>query len=112
MTFRRWISELRPAHLPFTIGLVALIHSLFLDGPWADVYQLLGVVAVSSGFAIGAGDLELRRHVRRELRVLWDDLPPRIADAVIERRRLELKQDPPTGAVDGSSHPTSKEEHQ
>ena len=88
-----------------------VLHSFFLDRPWADLYQLIGVVAVSSAFAIAGAHRELRRYFRRELRVLWDDLPPRIADAVIDRRLLELKQDPPTGAIDGSPHST-KEEHQ
>ena len=107
MTFRRWLSQLPPESLPFIVGVVVFIHSFFLDGHWTDLYQLIAAVAVSSAFAIGAVD----RALRRDLRVLWDDLPPRIADAVIDRRLLELKQDPPTGAIDGSPHST-KEEHQ
>ncbi|MDE2806530.1 MAG: hypothetical protein OXN18_15415 [Gemmatimonadota bacterium] len=109
MTFRRWLSRLRPEHIPFGLGVLVLLCSLFIPAGGLSLFlELTGLVAVSSAVAVAAASRELRRDIR----VLWDDLPPRIADAVIERRLLELKKDPPTGAIHGSSHPTSKEEHQ
>ncbi len=108
MTFRRWVSRLRPEHLPFALGVLLLLCSLFIPPGDANLFlQLIAAGAIASAAAVARASRELRR----DLRVLWDDLPPAIADAVIDRRLLELKQDPPTGAIDGSPHST-KEEHQ